>query len=261
MDCMGVGKGGGKGGRNALVTGAARRIGGAIAMRLAADGFGIALHTSARSAPEAQARADEIRNAGGRACVVIADLGSPDEVGRLMAAASAALGPMHALVNSASLYEPDTPTTFDPDFFDRLMAVNLRAPLQLAADLAAQLPEGEAGAIVNITDQKVWRLNPRYFTYTIGKSALWTATQTLAQAYAPRIRVNAVGPGPVAPNQVEGMAGFLHEAAAIPLGASIAPEEVAEAVAYLVKARSVTGQMIAVDGGQHLAWKTPDVPA
>ena len=251
----------GKGGRNALVTGAARRIGGAIALRLAADGFGIALHTSARSAPEAQARADEIRSAGGRACVVIADLGSPGEVGRLMAAASAALGPVHALVNSASLYEPDAPAVFDPAFFDRLMAVNLRAPLQLAADLAAQLPEGHAGAIVNITDQKVWRLNPRYFTYTVGKSALWTATQTMAQAYAPRIRVNAVGPGPVAPNQVEGMAGFLHEAAAIPLGASIEPEVVAEAVLYLVNARSVTGQMIAVDGGQHLAWKTPDVPA
>ncbi|MDB5543868.1 MAG: short-chain dehydrogenase/reductase [Hyphomicrobiales bacterium] len=257
MDRMGLGKGG----RNALVTGAARRIGGAIALRLAADGFGVALHTSARSAPEAQARADEISRAGGRACVVVADLGSPEEVGRLMTAASGALGPVQALVNSASIYEPDGPAAFDPAFFDRLMAVNLRAPLQLAADLAAQLPGGHAGAIVNITDQKVWRLNPRYFTYTIGKSALWTATQTMAQAYAPRIRVNAVGPGPVAPNQVEGMAGFLHEAAAIPLGASIEPEEVAEAVLYLVNARSVTGQMIAVDGGQHLAWKTPDVPA
>src|SRR6476661_1763764 len=117
MDRMGVGKGG----RNALVTGAARRIGGAIALRLAADGFGIALHTSARSAEEAQARAEEIRSAGGRACVVIADLGSPAEVGRLMATASAALGPMHALVNSASLYEPDAPAAFDPAFFDRLM--------------------------------------------------------------------------------------------------------------------------------------------
>ena len=140
------------------------------------------------------------------------------------------------------------------------MAVNLRAPLQLASDFAAQLTDGATGAIVNITDQKVWRLNPRYFSYTIGKSALWVATQTMAQAYAPRIRVNAVGPGPVLPNQVEGMAGFQQEAAAIPLGASIAPEEIAEAVSYLLQARSVTGQMIAVDGGQHLAWKTPDVP-
>lgn len=250
----------GKGGRNALVTGAARRIGGVIAMRLAAEGFGVALHTSLRSLAEAQARAAEICAAGGRACVVVGDLASPEETGRLIGAAQAALGPLQALVNSASLYEPDAPASFDPAFFDRLTAVNLRAPLQLAADFAAQMPEGVTGSIVNITDQKVWRLNPRFFTYTIGKSALWTATQTMAQAYAPRIRVNAVAPGPVAPNQVEGLAGFLHEAAAVPLGASVEPEEIADAVLYLVKARSVTGQMIAVDGGQHIAWKTPDVP-
>jgi NAD(P)-dependent dehydrogenase (short-subunit alcohol dehydrogenase family) len=246
--------------QNVLVTGAARRIGGAIAQRLAADGYGVALHTSARSAPEARALAEAIMAAGGRACVLVADLGVSQEVAGLVGAAGAALGPLQALVNSASLYEPDSPRAFDPSFFDRLMAVNLRAPLQLASDFAAQLTDGATGAIVNITDQKVWRLNPRYFSYTIGKSALWVATQTMAQAYAPRIRVNAVGPGPVLPNQVEGMAGFQQEAAAIPLGASIAPEEIAEAVSYLLQARSVTGQMIAVDGGQHLAWKTPDVP-
>ena len=246
--------------QNVLVTGAARRIGGAIAQRLAADGYGVALHTSARSAPEARALAEAIMAAGGRACVLVADHGVSQEVAGLVGAAGAALGPLQALVNSASLDEPDSPRAFDPSFFDRLMAVNLRAPLQLASDFAAQLTDGATGAIVNITDQKVWRLNPRYFSYTIGKSALWVATQTMAQAYAPRIRVNAVGPGPVLPNQVEGMAGFQQEAAAIPLGASIAPEEIAEAVSYLLQARSVTGQMIAVDGGQHLAWKTPDVP-
>jgi len=246
--------------RNVLVTGAARRIGGAIAQRLAAEGFGVALHTSARSVPDAQALAQAIVAAGGRACVLVGDLCVAQEVAGLVGAAVAALGPLQALVNSASLYEPDSPRAFDPAFFDRLMAVNLRAPLQLASDFAAHLPDGASGTIVNITDQKVWRLNPRYFSYTISKSALWTATQTMAQAYAPRIRVNAVGPGPVLPNQVEGMAGFQQEAAAIPLGASIAPEEIAEAVLYLLEARSVTGQMIAVDGGQHLAWKTPDVP-
>ncbi|MDB5642961.1 MAG: short chain dehydrogenase [Hyphomicrobiales bacterium] len=246
--------------RNVLVTGAARRIGGAVAQRLAQEGYGVALHTSARSAPDANALAAQIQAAGGRACVLVADLGSVAEVSRLTGAAREALGPLQALVNSASLYEPDAPAAFDPGMFDRLMAVNLRAPLQLAAAFAAQLAPNETGAIVNITDQKVWRLNPRYFTYTVGKSALWTATQTMAQAYAPRIRVNAVGPGPVLPNQVEGMAGFQHEAAAIPLGASIAPEEIADAVLWLINARSVTGQMIAVDGGQHLAWKTPDVP-
>jgi NAD(P)-dependent dehydrogenase (short-subunit alcohol dehydrogenase family) len=246
--------------RNVLVTGAARRIGGAIAQRLAAQGFGVALHSSARSAPDARVLAEAIIAAGGRACVLVADLSVSEEVAGLVEAAVVALGPLQGLVNSASLYEPDSPGSFDPSFFDRLMAVNLRAPLQLAAAFAARLPDQATGTIVNITDQKVWRLNPRYFSYTIGKSALWAATQTMAQAYAPRIRVNAVGPGPVLPNQVEGMAGFQHEAAAIPLGASIAPEEIAEAVLYLLGARSVTGQMIAVDGGQHLAWKTPDVP-
>jgi NAD(P)-dependent dehydrogenase (short-subunit alcohol dehydrogenase family) len=247
-------------GRNALVTGAARRIGAAIALRLAADGYGVALHASARSTADAEALAREIRDAGGRAEVVTADLGSASETARLIASASAAIGPLQALVNNASLYEPDAAASFDPAFFDRLMAVNLRAPLQLAADFAARLGQGRQGAIVNITDQKVWRLNPRYHTYTLAKSALWTATQTMAQAYAPRVRVNAVGPGPVLPNQVEGMDGFQHEAAAIPLAAPVEPQEIAEAVLYLLNARSVTGQMIAVDGGQHLAWKTPDVP-
>ena len=246
--------------RNALVTGAARRIGRAIALRLAGEGFGLALHSSLRSAPEAEALAAELRAQGGRACVVTGDLGQASDVVALIDQASAALGPLSLLVNNASLYEPDVPGAFDAAFFDRLMAVNLRAPLQLASDFARALPDTMRGDIINIIDQKVWRLNPRYFSYTLSKSAIWTATQTMAQAYAPRIRVNAVGPGPVLPNHVEGVEGFQKEAAAVPLGSSVDPQEIADAVIYLVHARSVTGQMIAVDGGQHLAWQTPDVP-
>lgn len=246
--------------KNALVTGAARRIGRAIALRLAGEGYGLALHSSVRSAPEAEALAQEIRGKGGCAVVVTGDLGQADNVAGLVGQATLALGPLTLLVNNASLYETDGPGAFDAAFFDRLMAVNLRAPLQLASDFAAHLPPDQRGAVINIIDQKVWRLNPRYFSYTLSKSAFWTATQTMAQAYAPRIRVNAVGPGPVLPNHVEGEAGFLREAAAVPLGSSVSPEEIADAVIYLVHARSVTGQMIAVDGGQHLAWKTPDVP-
>ena len=138
------------------------------------------------------------------------------------------------------------------------MAVNLRAPLQLASAFAAALPAGREGCVVNIVDQRVWRLNPKFFTYTLTKSALWTATQTLAQTFAPRIRVNAVGPGPTLANTIDGEEGFAREAAAVPLGRGVAPEEVADAVLWLARARGVTGQMIAVDGGQHLAWKTPD---
>lgn len=241
--------------RNILVTGAVRRIGRAVSQRLARAGYGLALHASARSAEEAQDFAASLRADGRRAGVVIADLASATEVGGLIAAAEEAVGPLEALVNNASVYEPDSAAPFDADLFDRHMAVNLRAPLQLSADFAAR----RRGSIVNVTDQKVWRLNPRFFTYTLSKAALWTATQTMAQAFAPHVRVNAVGPGPVLPNHVEGADGFQREAAAVPLGASVPPEDVAEAVLFLIEAKSITGQMIAVDGGQHIGWKTPDV--
>ncbi|WP_244544110.1 MULTISPECIES: SDR family oxidoreductase [unclassified Beijerinckia] len=242
----------------ALVTGAARRIGRAISKRLTQEGYALALHASQRSREEAQLLAREIADAGGRAEVVIADLMDMQAPAQLFEAARR-LGAVTLLVNNASLFEQDTPDTFDTDFFDRAMAVNLRAPCALAALMARALPKGASGAIVNIADQRVWRLNPQFFSYTLTKAALWTATQTMAQAFAPRLRVNAVGPGPVLPNTMDGDDGFQREAANIPLERAVAPEEVAEAVAYLAQARSVTGQMIAVDGGQHIAWKTPDV--
>ena len=139
------------------------------------------------------------------------------------------------------------------------MAVNLRAPIWLAQTFAAALPQGEQGLIVNICDQRVWRLNPRFFSYTLAKAALWTATQTLAQALAPRIRVNAIGPGPALASIHQDPDAFAAEAAAVPLGHGAAPDEIGGALRYLIAAPSVTGQMIAVDGGQHLAWRTPDV--
>lgn len=247
----------------ALVTGAARRIGRAISKRLAQEGYALALHASHRSHEEAQLLAREIIDAGGRAEVVIADLMDAQAPAHVFEAArrqfGEGVGAVTLLVNNASLFEQDTPDTFDMDFFDRAMAVNLRAPCALAALMAQALPKGASGAIVNIADQRVWRLNPQFFSYTLTKAALWTATQTMAQAFAPHLRVNAVGPGPVLPNTMDGDDGFQREAANIPLERAVAPEEVAEAVAYLARARSVTGQMIAVDGGQHIAWKTPDV--
>lgn len=246
-------------GRRALITGAARRIGRAVAERLAGDGYALALHASQRSEPAAQDLAAKIMEEGGTAVVVTGDLASVEETGRLLAMAEASIGSIDVLVNNASVYEPDSALQFDAMAFDRHMAINLRAPLQLAAAFFQALPDNARGSIVNITDQKVWRLNPRFFSYTLSKSALWTATQTMAQAYAPRVRVNAIGPGPVLPNHIDGADGFEKEAAALPLGSSVAPDEIAAAVMYLVDAQSVTGQMIAVDGGQHLAWRTPDV--
>ena len=249
----------GKQARVALVTGGARRIGRAIAERLVRAGYAVVVHTSARSLAEAETTAATLREAGGRAAVVLADLADPGETAGLVAAAAEPFGPLTLLVNNASLFEPDSGAAFEVGRFDHVMAVNLRAPLQLCADFAAALPASIEGAIVNILDQRVFRPTPQFFTYTLSKAALWTATRTLAQTFAPRIRVNGVGPGPTLPNPSDGEAGFLHEAARVPLGRAVEPAEIAEAVAYLAAARSVTGQMIAVDGGQHIAWRTPDV--
>ena len=203
--------------------------------------------------------AAEIAGAGGRAVVLAADLAAADEVSRLLPDAIAALGPLEVLVNNASLFEADDAAPFDLALFDRHMAINLRAPLQLSADLAAQVPEGAEGVIVNIIDQRVLRPNPQFFTYMLSKSALWTATRTMAQAFAPRLRVNGVGPGPTLANHMQRPEDFSHEAQNILLRRPIDPSEIADAVVYLVHARGVTGQMIAVDGGQHLGWRTPDI--
>ena len=242
----------------ALVTGAARRIGRAIAEVLAARGHGVALHASARSQPGAEDLAESIRAAGGRAFVIVADLATAEEVEGLVPRAAAALGPVTLLVNNASAFEADTAGDFDLARFEAHFATNLRAPLQLASAFVRHLAGDAEGAIVNIIDQRVWRLNPHFF-YTLSKSALWTATQTMAQAFAPRVRVNAVGPGPTLANHMQRKEDFAREASATLLQRAIDPREIAAAVLYLVEARGVTGQMIAVDGGQHLAWKTPDV--
>ena len=166
--------------------------------------------------------------------------------------------PIALLVNSASPFEDDSGEAFDLEY-EATMAVNLRAPLILSQAMAAALPDGTGGLIVNIADQRVWRLTPRFFSYTLSKAALWTATQTLAQALAPRIRVNAIGPGPTLPSAHQSAEAFAAQAAATPLARGPTVEEIAAAMVYLIDAPSVTGQMIAVDGGQHLAWRTPDV--
>lgn len=244
---------------SALVTGASRRIGLAIANRLALDGRPVVMHSSPRSEEDAELAAQAIRAQGGRASVVVADLAEAAEVEQLVESAARAFGPPTLLVNNASIFEIDGAQDFVGETFERHLAINLRAPVTLARDFAAALPTDERGAIVNILDQRVWRLTPRYFSYTLSKSALWTATRTMAQAFAPRIRVNAVGPGPVFPNAALGEDDFDAEARAVPLQHAADVSGVVDAVLFLSRAKSVTGQMIAVDSGQHLAWRTPDV--
>jgi NAD(P)-dependent dehydrogenase (short-subunit alcohol dehydrogenase family) len=237
----------------ALVTGGSRRIGAVIAEALAREGYAVGVHASPRSIGAAEALIANLRSAGGEAAVLSADLAAPDSGATLMRAARDVLGPVTLLVNNASLFESDALRDLDPDLFDRHIAVNLRAPVLLSRAFAALLPAGRGGAIVNVIDQRVWRLTADFFSYTLSKAALWTATQTMALALAPHIRVNAVGPGPTLPNHLEGEGGFAEEVAAAPLRQAVSPQAIAEAVLYLARAESVTGQMIAVDAGQHLA--------
>jgi NAD(P)-dependent dehydrogenase (short-subunit alcohol dehydrogenase family) len=246
--------------RAALVTGAAKRIGRAIALRLADEGYAVAVHYR-RSRSDAEDVEAAIEGKGGRAAVVQADLADIGAVEGLVAQAVAALGPLTLLVNNASLFEPDGVESITPELWDRHFAVNLRAPAFLARDFARQLPEGEDGAVVHIVDQRVRKLNPQFFSYTLTKAALFTATRTMAQALAPRVRVNAVGPGPTLTSSRQSPADFARQGKALPLRRHPQPEDIAEAVVFLARATSVTGQMLAVDGGQHLAWETPDVLA
>ena len=194
-----------------------------------------------------------------RAAIVTGDLADPAAVDRLVPQARAALGPVTLLVNNASVFLPDDVRGLDPAVWEHHFAVNLRAPVFLAGAFAAQVPPEGEGAVVNILDQRVWKLTPQFFSYTLAKAALRTATITMAQALAPRVRVNAVGPGPTLMSARQDPEAFARQTAALPLGTGPTPEDIAEAVLMLAEARTVTGQMIAPDGGQHLAWQTPDV--
>ena len=242
----------------ALVTGGAKRIGAAICEALAEAGTAVIIHCRT-SRDEADQLAARIQAKGGQAGVVTADLADPASVAGLMAAAGAPFGPVDLLVNNASVFLADTLHSIDVPTWNRQFSVNLRAPSVLAKDMAAALPEGRCGAIINIIDQRVWKLTPEFYSYTLTKSALWAATQTMAQTLAPRIRVNAVGPGPTLGNMHDGEAGVMKEAAGTLLRQQVSPQAIADAVLYLAGATSVTGQMIAVDSGQHLGWKTPDI--
>jgi NAD(P)-dependent dehydrogenase (short-subunit alcohol dehydrogenase family) len=244
--------------KTALVTGGAKRIGRAIVKDLAAHGFAVAIHCH-NSHKDADELAKRIIAQGGRAAVIQADLTDMAAAAKVVADANAALGPLSLLVNSASLFTDDSVENFDWVEWDRHFAIHLKAPAQLARDFAAQLPPDAEGLIVNIIDQRVWHLTPRYFSYTLSKSALWTATQTMALALAPRIRVNAVGPGPTLANERQQPADFQAQIDGLILGRGPALAEFGATIRYLWDARSVTGQMIAIDGGQHLAWQTPDV--
>jgi len=243
-----------------LVTGAARRIGRAIALELAAQGRDIAVHYHS-AADEARSLVEALTASGVAAVALQADLADETQAATLLDRAQSAMGPITQVVNNAAVFEDDNVLTATAEGWQRHMAVNLRAPFVLAQALAQALARGlganEAGAVVNVIDHRVWNPTPRFTTYTLSKMALWDLTQMLARALAPAVRVNAVGPGPVLPSPRQTDADFERQWAAQPLGRPVAPEDVAAAVCFLLDAPSVTGQMIAVDSGQHMGWAPP----
>lgn len=250
-----------------LITGAADRIGKAMATNLANAGTPVCIHFN-HSDGAAQELAATIQEAGGRAATVQAELLDADEVKGLVARAAAAIGaPIQCLVNNASLFEADSVGDLAPELFAKHFAVHATAPALLADQMVSALPpdpKGLAeGLIVNIIDQRVWALTPNFISYTASKFALWGLTQTLAQAYAKstngQVRVNAIGPGPTLANVRQDPADFQKQVAAVPLGRGPVLEDFASTISYLWATKSITGQMIALDGGQHLAWETPDV--
>ncbi|MHA7872604.1 MAG: SDR family oxidoreductase [Hyphococcus sp.] len=243
----------------ALVTGAGKRLGRAMALSLAEAGFDVAIHYNASRA-DADDVASQVIGKQRHAAVIQADLSDEREVETLVDKAGNAVGPLSLLVNSASAFEYDEIESMTRQSWDRHMDVNLRAPVKLAQDFAAQAVEGANNLIVNIIDQRVLKLTPQFFSYTASKAALLAVTKTMAQALGPQgIRVNGIGPGPTLKNPRQSDDDWRRQNEATILGHGATPDDICAALTYLVEARSVTGQMIAVDGGQHLAWRTPDV--
>lgn len=244
--------------QSVLITGAARRIGRELALSMAAEGWAVAVHYGTSEA-DAHDVVATIRTEGGTACAVQGNLREPGTPARLIAESVDILGDLTCLINNASCFEYDEAATMTPQSWAEHMDVNLRAPVFLTQSFASALSADRQGNVINVLDERVWKLAPTHFSYTLSKSALWTATRTLAQSYAPRIRVNAVGPGPTLPNARQTQAEFELENRAMLLERGTSPGEVADAVKYILAAPAMTGQMIALDGGQHLLWQTPDM--
>lgn len=241
----------------ALVTGGAQRIGRALVLALAEDGFAVAVHYH-RSQEAADKLVDEVGRQGGVAVALGADLADEAAVGALVPRAERALGPIGCLVNNAAVFANDMVDTATRDSWDRHLAVNLRAPFVLMQNFAARLPGDAGGVVVNLLDQRVWSLTPYFVSYTIAKAGLWTLTQTMALALAPRIRVNGIGPGPTLPSPRQSPEQFARQCALMPLRRGTSPREIAAAMRFILSASAMTGQMIALDGGQHLGWAQPE---
>lgn len=246
----------------ALITGAARRIGRCLAETLAAAGWHVVVHHN-ESINDAEETVRVITEAGGRAVAVAADLSDPAACTRLVDEARALTGGLGCLINNASLFVEDTAFDIDAETFDRVMAVNLRAPAILSRAFAAQISGpntgDDAGVIVNILDQKLANPNPDFLSYTLSKHGLAALTTMMAASMGPSVRVCAVAPGLTLPSGDQPQSQFDAVHGRTPLARGSRPEDVAGAVMYLLGARAVTGETILVDGGQHLVPSARDV--
>lgn len=242
--------------KRALITGGARRLGARMALAVAEDGFDVAIHCHG-SQDEAGELVAAIEAMGRRAAIVVADLEREDEAARVVPEAAAALGPLGVLVNNASIFEMDHLATADRRCWDRHMEINLRSPLVLAQGFVRQLPPAAHGLIVNILDQRVMNLTPNFLSYSVSKVGLWAATQVLARQLAPRVRVNGIGPGPTLPSPHMSGERFAEFCRSMPLGHGSSPEEIANALRFIINSPSMTGQLLTIDAGQQLGWLTP----
>lgn len=239
--------------RNVLITGAAKRIGRSIACELAQSGWNVAVH-SHQSREQADRLVDELLELGVRAVGLTADLAVEAEVEALIEAASQAIGPISCLINNASVFEEDTASSVSRASWDAHMEVNLRAPFVLSQCLAKSLAGEDTGSIINIIDQRVWNPTPQFTSYTLSKMALWGVTQVLARSFAPHIRVNAIGPGPTLQSVHQSAEQFAAEIATVPLKREVTPEDICRGVRFILESPTMTGQMLALDSGQHLGW-------
>ena len=241
---------------NVLITGAARRIGAAIAQDLAADNWKVAIHFQS-SEKKATKLVNEIKDAGGEAVAIQADLDQDNQAELLINEATQKIGTITCLINNASVFEFDTIETATNDSWHRHLKTNLQAPFFLIKRFCELLPPKTNGNVINLLDQRVWNLTPHFTSYTVSKAGLWVLTQSLASALAPRIRINGVGPGPALPSPRQTSQQFTEQCINTPLNRGTTPAEICEAIKFILASPSMTGQMIALDGGQHLGWVNP----
>jgi len=235
----------------ALITGASDRIGAAIARALAKAGHPVVIHYRSGT-DSAKKLAAEIEAAGGQAAILKADLADRSARSEIIADAAKPYGPLTILINNASVFEPDSSRDVIEETWDKHFAIHAEAPIFLSRDFAGQLPAGVEGNIINMIDERVLHPSPAYFSYSLSKSVLWTATRTMAQSLAPAIRVNAIGPGPVLPHNGQSEADFEQSVQSLPLKRHADPEAIADGVLAILSMPSFTGQMLALDGGKHL---------